>query len=84
MSAVWGWLQNLEIDFQGQKRAETLYQYIMVLFGVVGVCWGFYCQQFIQTFYFLTAGFLLSCILVVPAWPMYRMHPLNWRKVKVI
>ncbi|KAI6647217.1 Arf-GAP with coiled-coil, ANK repeat and PH domain-containing protein 1 [Oopsacas minuta] len=29
MSSIWDWIQNLEIDFQGQKRAESLYQYIM-------------------------------------------------------
>ena len=31
----------VHMDFVGQGRAEKLYQIIIVLFGVVGLVWGF-------------------------------------------
>ncbi len=73
-------LYNLEMDYQGQKLAEQLYQCILILFTIVGLIWGYYCQQFIQTFYFICTGFLLSAILILPPWPMFRSHPLTWRQ----
>ena len=46
------------MDFVGQGRAEKLYQIIIVLFGVVGLVWGYTIQQFSQTVYILGAGLL--------------------------
>ncbi|XP_011444427.1 signal peptidase complex subunit 1-like [Crassostrea angulata] len=68
------------MDYEGQKRAEQLFQVIIILFGVVGFIWGYICQQFSQTMYILLAGFALSCILTLPPWPMFRRKPLQWQK----
>lgn len=68
------------MDFQGQRLAEQLFQYIILLFGVVGFIWGYICEQFSQTVYILGAGFLLACLLVLPPWGMYRRHNLEWQK----
>ncbi|XP_077998455.1 signal peptidase complex subunit 1-like [Glandiceps talaboti] len=70
------------MDFQGQKLAEQLFQAIILLFGIVGFIWGYICEQFVQTMYVLAAGFLLSCILTLPPWPMYRRNPLEWQKAR--
>ncbi|CAD5115960.1 DgyrCDS4890 [Dimorphilus gyrociliatus] len=70
-----------ERDFDGQRRAERLFQVILVLFGVVGFIWGYICQQFSQTVYILIAGFVLSCILTLPPWPLYRRKPVKWLKI---
>ncbi|XP_061162689.1 signal peptidase complex subunit 1-like [Saccostrea cucullata] len=70
------------MDYEGQKRAEQLFQVIIVLFGVVGFIWGYICQQFSQTMYILLAGFALSCILTLPPWPMFRRKPLQWQKAR--
>ena len=43
----------VHMDFVGQGRAEKLYQIIIVLFGVVGLVWGYTIQQFSQTVYIL-------------------------------
>ena len=45
---------------------------IIVLFGVVGLVWGFMIQQFSQTVYILGAGLLLSSLLTIPPWGIYR------------
>ncbi|KAJ8320856.1 hypothetical protein KUTeg_002443 [Tegillarca granosa] len=70
----------VHMDFEGQKKAERLFQIIIGLFGVVGFVWGYICQQFSQTMYILIAGFVLSCLLTLPPWPMYRRKPLQWQK----
>uniref|UniRef100_T1J4D0 UBA domain-containing protein n=1 Tax=Strigamia maritima TaxID=126957 RepID=T1J4D0_STRMM len=68
------------MDFDGQQRAERIFQIIVILFAMAGLGWGYICQQFSQTVYILGAGFALSCILTLPPWPMYRRKPLKWQK----
>ncbi|XP_022096997.1 signal peptidase complex subunit 1-like [Acanthaster planci] len=68
------------MDYKGQKLAEQLFQGIIILFAVVGFIWGYVCEQFVQTIYILGAGFVLSCILTLPPWPIYRRSPIEWRK----
>jgi len=70
----------VHMDFAGQKKAEKTFQMIILLFGAVGFVWGYVCQQFSQTMYILLAGVLLSCILTLPPWSMYRKNPLQWQK----
>ncbi|XP_063410349.1 signal peptidase complex subunit 1-like isoform X2 [Mytilus trossulus] len=70
----------LHMDFEGQKRAERLFQVIILVFGVVGFGWGYICQQFSQTMYILIAGFILSCLLTLPPWPMFRRMNIVWQK----
>ncbi|KAK2176183.1 hypothetical protein NP493_677g02099 [Ridgeia piscesae] len=78
-------IRNLptHMDFDGQKRAERTFQVIIILFAVVGFVWGYICQQFSQTMYILCAGFLLSCVLTLPPWPIYRMKNLDWQKPRI-
>jgi signal peptidase complex subunit 1 len=50
-------------DFDGQARAENLSRIIVVLFGVVGLIWGYIIQHFSQTVYILGAGLVLATIV---------------------
>jgi signal peptidase complex subunit 1 len=43
-----------------------------VLFGAVGLVWGYTIQQFSQTVYILGAGMLLASLLTIPPWGIYR------------
>jgi signal peptidase complex subunit 1 len=52
------------MDYEGQRLAEKCYQWIIVLFGVVGFIWGYFCQQYIQTVYVLGAGVLLATLVM--------------------
>eukprot|EP01122_Echinamoeba_exundans_P006653 TRINITY_DN1918_c0_g1_i2.p1 TRINITY_DN1918_c0_g1~~TRINITY_DN1918_c0_g1_i2.p1 ORF type:complete len:118 (-),score=16.46 TRINITY_DN1918_c0_g1_i2:96-449(-) len=45
---------------------------------VIGWIVGFFLQSFKYTFYIIAAGAVLSVIVAVPAWPMYRQNPLKW------
>ena len=62
----------VHMDYVGQGRAEKLYQIIIVLFGVVGLVWGYTIQQFSQTVYILGAGLVLASLLTIPPWGIYR------------
>ncbi|XP_029205664.1 signal peptidase complex subunit 1-like [Acropora muricata] len=81
---IWNWIKSIptHMDYEGQKLAERLFHIIILFFGIVGFLWGYYIQQFGATFLILAAGFLVSCLLVLPPWPMYRKHPLNWQRVR--
>jgi len=74
-------IQTLPVymDFEGQKKAERIFQFIITVFAVVGFVWGWICQYFSQTVYILFAGFILACLLTLPPWPMYRRNPLKWQ-----
>merc|ERR1712150_211187 len=68
------------MDYDGQQKAETWSRRIVVLFGLVGLAWGYWIQQFSQTVYILGAGLAFAAMLTVPPWPMYRQKPLTWQK----
>merc|ERR1712020_202020 len=70
------------MDFEGQARAENLSRIIVVLFGVVGLVFGYVIQQFSQTVYILGAGLVFAAILTVPPWPLFRKKSLNWQKAR--
>jgi len=70
------------MDFEGQHRSENLSRIIVVLFGAVGIVWGYIIQQFSQTVYILGAGLVLATILTVPPLPFYRRKPLKWQKAR--
>ncbi|CAM9377550.1 unnamed protein product, partial [Ascophyllum nodosum] len=65
-------------DYKGQLLAETLYFYIIILFGAVGWVVGFVMGDFTYTVMGWAAGVVVSIILVVPDWPTFNEHPTKW------
>jgi len=72
----------VHMDYVGQGRAEKLYQIIIVLFGVVGLGWGYTIQQFSQTVYILGAGLVLASLLTIPPWGIYRSKSIKWQEAR--
>lgn len=72
----------VHMDYVGQGRAEKLYQIIIVLFGVVGLFWGYTIQQFSQTVYILGAGLVLASLLTIPPWGIYRSKSVKWQEAR--
>jgi signal peptidase complex subunit 1 len=50
-----------------------------VLFGAVGLVWGYTIQQFSQTVYILGAGMLLASLLTIPPWGIFRYTAHFWK-----
>ncbi|XP_077385229.1 signal peptidase complex subunit 1 [Festucalex cinctus] len=69
------------MDYKGQKMSEQIFQGIILVCAVVGFVYGLIIQQFGCTVYIVLVGFVVSCILTLPPWPMYRRHPLPWQPV---
>ena len=57
-------------DFDGQARSENLSRIIVVLFGAVGLVWGYAIQQFSQTVFILGAGLALATLVrgIIMTW----------------
>ncbi|MCP9257867.1 Lon protease-like, mitochondrial [Dirofilaria immitis] len=72
------------IDFVGQRRAERIFQVILVLTAIIGYGIGYVTQQLSYAIYTLGCGFILSCILVVPPWPYLRRNPVHWQPVHTV
>ncbi|EDW98302.1 signal peptidase complex subunit 1 [Drosophila yakuba] len=68
------------MDFAGQGKAERWSRFIITFFGIVGLIYGAFVQQFSQTVYILGAGFVLSSLITIPPWPLYRRNALKWQK----
>ncbi|XP_059393284.1 signal peptidase complex subunit 1-like [Carassius carassius] len=67
------------MDYKGQKLAELIFQGVILVSAVIGFIYGFTIQQFGWTVYIMLAGFIISCLLTLPPWPVYRKNPLNWQ-----
>ncbi|VDD85809.1 unnamed protein product [Enterobius vermicularis] len=71
------------IDFVGQRKAERIYQVILVLFAIIGFILGYITQQLSVAIYTLGIGLLLSVLLVVPPWPFLRQNPIHWQPLSM-
>ncbi len=66
------------MDFQGQKQAEQLIYRVLTLFALAGFLAGYALGSFALMVYINAAGLALTLLLVVPDWPLFNRHPLNW------
>lgn len=67
------------MDYQGQGRAELLYEFIILACTIGGAIVAFITQQFSYALYSHVAGFVLSCIICLPPWPMFKRKPVKWQ-----
>ena len=50
-------------DFKGQEQAENWSRIVVMLFGAVGLIYGWMIQEFSQTIYILAAGLALAALV---------------------
>ncbi|PLW34552.1 hypothetical protein PCASD_12917 [Puccinia coronata f. sp. avenae] len=67
-----------KIDFEGQRKADKLNNWILSLTTVVALIAGYVLQSMLLTFGIYGAGFLTALLVVVPPWPCYNKHPVSW------
>uniref|UniRef100_A0A0B6Y5V2 Signal peptidase complex subunit 1 n=1 Tax=Arion vulgaris TaxID=1028688 RepID=A0A0B6Y5V2_9EUPU len=77
-------IKNLptHMDFDGQRRAEKYYQVIIIAFAVIGFIRGYITQQISDAIAFVFLGSLISSVLMLVPWGMYRRQPLNWQPAR--
>ncbi|KAJ8646121.1 hypothetical protein MRB53_007869 [Persea americana] len=73
-----GLSHTLPMDWQGQKLAELLMQIILGVFAVAAFVAGYSMGSF-QTMLLIYAGGVgVTTLFIVPNWPFFNRHPLNW------
>ena len=50
-------------DYKGQEQAENWSRIVVMLFGAVGLIYGWMIQEFSQTIYILAAGLALAALV---------------------
>lgn len=66
------------MDFQGQRLAERVCLYVVLVFAVLGFSVGFLTSNFELMMMIYFAGVLFAFLLVGPDWPWFNRNPLNW------
>ncbi|MCJ1345695.1 hypothetical protein MMC31_003904 [Peltigera leucophlebia] len=67
-----------QIDFEGQKEAETISTCLLAFFGVLAFIIGFIEQNIYITLWVGLAGTAFTFFVVVPPWSPYNTHPETW------
>ncbi|KAI8338213.1 microsomal signal peptidase 12 kDa subunit-domain-containing protein [Chlamydoabsidia padenii] len=68
------------IDFEGQRLAENLIYYVLIVASLVGFIIGYSLESIQLTLALFGIGLITACFLVLPPWPMYRRHSISWVK----
>ena len=66
------------MDFEGQRLAEWLLARLLMFWGAIGFIAGYATSSFLLMLQINGIGLILTCIAVLPDWPIYRSHPLKW------
>ncbi|GAA5862825.1 hypothetical protein JCM5296_006790 [Sporobolomyces johnsonii] len=67
-----------KIDFEGQDIVDRLNKHVLWTTGVIAFLVGFIFQSLKLTFTIFALGFLACLVLVVPTYPSYTAHPVQW------
>ncbi|GMT29302.1 hypothetical protein PFISCL1PPCAC_20599, partial [Pristionchus fissidentatus] len=68
-------------DYPGQRKAERIFQVVLVVSGIIGFGVGYHTQQLSHAIFTVLGGAVLASLIVLPPWPCFRRHPLNWQPV---
>ncbi|KAK1371914.1 putative signal peptidase complex subunit 1 [Heracleum sosnowskyi] len=68
----------LQMDWQGQRLAETLMQIMLVAFAGVAFLTGYFSASFQMMLLIYMGGVVLTALASVPNWPFFNRHPLKW------
>jgi signal peptidase complex subunit 1 len=66
------------MDFEGQRAAERLQTHMLFYFAAAAFLLGYLTGNFQLMVLLYAAGGVLALVLVVPDWPMFNKHPLQW------
>ncbi|KAJ3024314.1 UNVERIFIED_CONTAM: hypothetical protein HDU68_008247 [Siphonaria sp. JEL0065] len=76
-------LTNVQMkDFRGQILVERIFQVSLTVFGIVSFFAGYFSESLKLLVGINVVGLLLTMIIAVPPWPMYRIHPVKWQAAR--
>ncbi|KAI9854856.1 MAG: hypothetical protein M1824_006546 [Vezdaea acicularis] len=67
-----------QIDFEGQRLAEKLTTALLGAVGIAAFLAGYLRDDIYATLYGGLIGTGLVFLVIVPAWPFFNKHPLQW------
>ncbi|KLU87909.1 microsomal signal peptidase 12kDa subunit [Magnaporthiopsis poae ATCC 64411] len=67
-----------QIDFEGQKLADTLATAMLSVAGALSLLIGYFLQDIKLAVYIGLGGTALTFAVVVPPWPFFNRHPVKW------
>ncbi|KAI0016935.1 microsomal signal peptidase 12kDa subunit [Xylariomycetidae sp. FL0641] len=70
-----------QIDFEGQKLAEVMATILLSAVGAIAFVVGYFLQDIALALKVGLAGTALTFLLVVPPWPFFKRHPVDWLPV---
>ncbi|KAK9707552.1 hypothetical protein RND81_07G204500 [Saponaria officinalis] len=66
------------MDWQGQKLAEQLMQFLLLISAAVAFTTGFALGSFQMMILIYAGGVVLTALIIVPNWPFFNRNPLKW------
>ncbi|XP_074310017.1 signal peptidase complex subunit 1-like [Silene latifolia] len=66
------------MDWQGQKLAEQLMQIMLLLSAAAAFLTGYVLASFQMMIIIYVSGVVLTAFMIIPNWPWFNRHPLNW------
>ncbi|CAG9475666.1 microsomal signal peptidase 12 kDa subunit, putative [Plasmodium vivax] len=66
------------MDFHGQKLAFLIKNVVFTISTVVSIAVGYYKQNLALSAYIILGGTALSALLIMPTWPIYNKHNIQW------
>jgi len=66
------------IDFEGQRVTEKATHYALVIISIFSFLAGFALQSLQATFVLFGGLVLVLSLVIIPPWPAYNAHPVEW------
>lgn len=71
-------LKRNEMDFKGQKLAFLIKNIILSISTVIAIIYGYYFESLASSCYIILIGAAITSLLVIPTWPIYNRHQIEW------
>lgn len=66
------------MDWQGQKVAEQLMQYLLLGSALLALIAGYFTSSYSRMLVIYLAGVVATLVMAVPNWPWFNRQPLHW------
>ncbi|KAF8530231.1 microsomal signal peptidase [Hysterangium stoloniferum] len=68
----------LNKDFEGQKLADVITRYALISATIISFLVGVVMQSLMATFGTFACALVVLALVVVPPWPLFNRHSVQW------